>query len=110
MLKVNVTEQDSAAIINIEGEVDLYSSRQVREALLKLTEAKSNLIVVDLKAVGYMDSSGLATLIEGLQKSAEYGGKFRICQLQQGVKDVFELSNLDQVFEIHETLETALTV
>lgn len=108
MLKIDIAEQNNAAILNIEGEIDLYSSPKVREALLKLAEKKHLLIIVNLEKVSYMDSSALATLIEGWQKSAGYGGKFRLAALQDSVKDVFELSNLDKVFEIFTTVDEVL--
>ncbi len=108
MLNIEITHQDSAAIVVISGEVDLYSSPKVRESLLALTKKEQPAIVINLQDVGYMDSSGLATLIEGMQSSAKYGGKFLLTNLREGVLEVFQLSQLDKVFKIYDSPETAL--
>ncbi len=108
MLKIDITPQSAAAIVAIEGEIDLYSSPKLREALLKLTAQKTPAIVLNLDKVNYTDSSGLATLIEGLQASSKYGGKFVLTNMKDGVREVFQLSHLDKVFEIYPSPEEAL--
>ena len=108
MLKISTREESGAAIISVSGEVDLYSSPDFRTALLKMTEQKGAQIIVDLADVPYMDSSGLATLVEGYQKTTGNGGSLAIVNLQKGVREVFELSNLDQIFDIFDTIADAL--
>ena len=108
MLKIDITHPDRAALAAVEGEVDLYSSPQLRSTLLKLAAGKPPAIVVDLAGVTYMDSSGLATLIEVLQESGKYAGKFVLTSLRPEVRSVFELSRLDKVFEIYDNAEDAL--
>lgn len=109
MLEVNNITKQGATIVEIHGDVDLYSSPQVRSVLMELTEKKTPGIVVDLKDVGYMDSSGVATLVEGLQQVGRYGGKFKLMHLASAVREVFELSRLDKVFEIYEDEQSALS-
>ncbi len=65
-------------------------------------------IVVDLTGVTYVDSSGLAALIQGMQNVEEYGGKFAIAGLQDDVRPIFEIARLDQVFQIFPTVDEAL--
>jgi len=108
MVKVNVITQDPATIVEVIGEVDLYSSPEVRKVLLQLTGDKTPVIMVDLRGVSYMDSSGVATLVEGLQAVGQYDGKFILVNLREEVKLVFDLSRLDKVFVIYDSLETAL--
>ncbi|MFQ5822655.1 MAG: STAS domain-containing protein [bacterium] len=106
--KIDKTKnQISVTIVEIEGEVDLYSSPNLRKRLIKLTDVETGTIIVDLSMVKYMDSSGVATLVEALQKVEKYGGKLKIANLQTGVKDVFELSRLDKVFDIYDTVDDA---
>ena len=107
MLEIELTERDNGTVLKIDGEVDLYSSPQVREKMLELIGRKVATIMVDMSAVSYMDSSGLATLIEGYRESAKYGGKLVIIQLRDTVREVFELSKLDKVFMIFDSLEDA---
>jgi len=108
MLKINTTQRDSAIILDIYGEVDLYSSPEVRDVLLKHVENETSVIVVNLNHVTYIDSSGVATLVEGLQEMGKYSGKLKLTNLHNTVRQVFELSSLDKVFEIHDTPEEAL--
>lgn len=100
MLDIQTKTKDRAVIIEIAGEVDLYSSPQVRKVIVELTNKKKPALLINLAAVSYMDSSGVATLVEGLQRMKEYGGRLCIYNLQGSVRDVFELSRLDKVFNI----------
>jgi len=86
--------------VTVCGKVDIHSSPQLRQALKPLLTAKRKRISIDLKQVSFMDSSGIATLVEGLQWSREHGGHFILSGLSQNVQDVFELAKLDTVFEI----------
>jgi anti-sigma B factor antagonist len=106
-MEVSIRDDDHIKIIAVKGEVDLYSSPIFREKLLEVTTANHKAIVVDLEQVTYMDSSGIATLVEALQQVGKYGGKLRVANLRDAVRDVFELSRLDKVFDISPTLEEA---
>jgi anti-sigma B factor antagonist len=107
MIDIKTKNEGNVAIVEIEGEVDLYSSPNLRNILLDLTKAKNSAILVNLLNVKYMDSSGVATLVEALQQVGKYGGKLKIANLRNSVKDVFELSRLDKVFDIYESVEEA---
>lgn len=108
MLEVKTRKEKKVAIVEIAGEVDLYSSPQLRSVLLELTNAKSAAILVDLAGVKYMDSSGVATLVEALQQVGKYSGKLKLANLRDAVKDVFELSRLDKVFDIYQSTDEAI--
>jgi anti-sigma B factor antagonist len=94
-------------IIRVEGDVDLYSSPQIRKVILERIKKKQKKMLIDLQGVSYMDSSGVATLVEALQRMKEYNGQLGICSIQGSVRDVFELSRLDRVFDIFEDEEQA---
>lgn len=107
MLEVRTKTENTVTIVKIEGEVDLYSSPEVRKVLIELIKAQKKTILIDLDKVKYMDSSGVATLVEALQQVGKYKGKLKLANLRDAVKDVFELSRLDKVFDIYETVEEA---
>ena len=107
-MQVTVEHEKNNAVISVSGDVDLYSSPELRMAIAQLSKKKVPLIVVNLEGVDYMDSSGVATLVEGLQLTGSYKGSFHIACLKPGVKEVFELARLDRVFEVFETEEEAL--
>ena len=107
MLEISTRDKGNATIVSISGDVDLYSSPQVRRIIIGLTEKKKPLIIVDLNQVEYMDSSGIATLVEGLQQVGKYSGEIRLFGLASAVREVFELSRLDKVFQIYVSEEEA---
>ena len=96
-------EQDGRLIIKAEGEVDLYTSPKLREEILKCGKKAPSVLAVDLGGVAYMDSSGVATLVEGL-KAAGKETSFVLLAPSQAVMKVLQLSRLDSVFDIRETL------
>ena len=95
-------------MISVSGDVDLYTSPDLRKVIAKLAKKKMDPLVVDLRQVDYMDSSGVATLVEGLQLTGHYKGSFRVASLNDGVREVFELARLDKVFDIYDDLDQAL--
>ena len=107
-MDIQVRNHGDASIIEVLGEVDLYSSPRVREAILGAMAARTPTVVVDLSGVAYMDSSGVATLVEGLQSSRGYGGAFRLAGLGDTVRQVFKFARLEKVFEIYADAQEAL--
>lgn len=107
MLEVTTRNVKKAVVVTIKGDVDLYSSPKVRKIIIGLTKKKTKCILVDLTQVAYMDSSGVATLVEGLQQVGKYKGSLKLFGLESAVREVFELSRLDKVFEIYEDEENA---
>ncbi len=106
-MEIETQDMGNGSLVRVSGEVDMSNSPTVRDSLMGLVKDKVPAIVVDLGAVSYMDSSGIATLVEGLQETTSYGGKFRIAGLTDKVKQVFELARLTDVFEIYADAEQA---
>lgn len=97
-------------VLPLEGEIDLHVSPQVSASLAAIVKRKPARVVVDLSRVSYIDSSGLAVLIEAMQKVDAYGGKFSLAGLQESVRPIFEIARLDQVFQIYPDADAALAV
>ena len=95
-------------VFPLEGEIDLHVSPEIGAALGRMISRKPPKLVVDLSDVSYIDSSGLAVLIEAMQNVAAYGGKFALAGLQETVKPIFEIARLDQVFRIFPDRAAAL--
>jgi anti-sigma B factor antagonist len=94
-------------IVPLEGEIDLHVSPRIAAALNAALKEKPRNLVVDMSKVPYIDSSGLAVLIEAMQNVEKYGGKFSLAALQENVKPIFEIARLDQVFRIFPDVEAA---
>jgi anti-sigma B factor antagonist len=100
--------QERSNILPLKGEIDLHVSPSVTASLNQMIEKKPERLVVDLSEVTYIDSAGLAALIEAMQKVEGYGGKFLLAGLQETVRSIFEISRLDQVFQIFPDADAAL--
>ncbi len=100
-------EVGPTCVVSFRGEFDLEHSPTAREVLLRHVEARRD-VVVDLSEVSYIDSSGIASLVEAFQQARKGGTGFALAAVSPGALRVFELARLDQVFTIHETLDEAL--
>ena len=96
------------AVLNIQGEIDMDTCTQVQTHLMNLYKNNPKAIVVDLSKVTYIDSFGIATLVEGLQWSHKNKTKFLLAGLVPQVRDVFNIANLLTVFEIFSSPTDAL--
>ena len=94
-------------VLPLEGEIDLHVSPVIAASLREMIARKPPQLLVDLSNVTYVDSSGLAVLIEAMQSVGLYGGKFGIVGLQATVRSIFEIARLDQVFRIYPDLAAA---
>ena len=102
-----VREVSGAAIVALTGDVDLQTSPTVRQKLLESLE-KHKRIIVDLSAVNYIDSSGVASLVEAFQVSRKKGNTFALASVSPAAMRVLSLARLDKVFTIHSSVEAAL--
>ena len=99
---------DAKNVLPLEGEIDLHVSPRISASLAAMIQQKPERLIVDLSAVTYIDSSGLAVLIEGMQNVEGYGGKFILAGIQDNVRPIFEIARLDQVFMIFPHVDAAL--
>jgi anti-sigma B factor antagonist len=102
-LDLEHTEVDGQVVIKAAGDVDLYSSPKLRDALLKAIPKAGTAVGIDLSEVGYMDSSGVATLVEGLKLAGAKKKTFKLLAPSSSVMKVLKLSRLDAVFTIEES-------
>ena len=107
-LKVNRENIGEAIVLAVEGSVDIYTSPELRGELKVALDGQVPRLVVDLEGVNFVDSSGLATLIEALQRITGYSGQMVLCNLSTTVRGVFELANLDSIFQIAGSRDAAL--
>ena len=103
------TEQPGEGIVVAcpVGEVDLASSPALRTRLSQIISESPKKLILDLSRVPYMDSSGVATLVEALQMTNRSGVRLALYGMQERVRSIFEIARLDTVFKITETFEQA---
>ncbi len=110
-MKTEITEIKGNKKIKITGEIDMHTSPELREVLLSLIKkSKNQCICVDFSGVTYIDSSGIATFVEGLKAIRSSGSRLFFYGLPESIMEIFRFSRLDRVFEIFGTFEDALRV
>lgn len=102
-----IKEVSGAIIVAFSGDVDLESSPDARKVLLECV-GKNKPILVDLSKVGYIDSSGVASLVESLQSARKVGSDLLLVAVSDGARRVLQLARLDKVFTICETIEDGI--
>ncbi len=102
-----IREEDDALIVALKGDVDLQSSPEARTILLDCV-GKKKPVLVDLSGVGYIDSSGVASLVESLQTARKSGTNVILVAVSEGALRVLQLARLDKVFTICDTVEDGL--
>jgi anti-sigma B factor antagonist len=105
-MALETREVNGATVVALEGDIDLQSSPAVRQQLLACFE-KNKRVIVDLSGVTYIDSSGVASLVEAFQVARKKNGTFSLVNVSSAVMRVLSLARLDRVFTIHPTIEAA---
>ena len=105
-LEINIVRTGANSVVHLKGDVDLKTSPELRSTILDLLIKRGQeRVVLDLKGVGYMDSSGIATLVEGLKEAKSRKARFILSGVGEGVRHVLDLTRLTSAFEIVKTAD-----
>ncbi len=107
-LQIQYESRGSAVIVRPMGDIDLTASPLLRQELKRVQVGRPGRLVVDLAGVGYMDSSGVATLVEAMQIARKNSTRMVLCSMQDRVRSIFEIARLDSVFLIAPSSEEAM--
>jgi len=99
---------DIAVAEILKQEITMYEADKVKEEFTGVLEKDSKDIVINFKNLEFISSLVLAATVYWLKLTKEKGGKLKFCELKNKVKEVFEITNLDKVFEIYPTESAAL--
>jgi anti-sigma B factor antagonist len=106
-MTVDTSVENGVHLFKVAGDVDLRSSPQLRAKLQEALKSRPQGILIDMAACPYIDSSGIATLVECLQGLRQSSGKMAIACVAQRVRDIFEIAHLDDIFPMFESVELA---
>lgn len=96
------------AVLGVIGEVDAYSAPALRDRLTELLTAAEPSLIVDLTEVSFLDSTGLGTLVTGLNQAVQFGGTLTLVCEHERILKLFRITGLDSVFAIRATVDEAL--
>lgn len=99
-MQVKQEEKNGILVCYVIGDIDINTSPEIKKIFDKLIGAKEKKIILNFKDVSYVDSSGLATLVEMLKGLRSYGGKLKLSNLSTKVKNLFEITKLEKLFDI----------
>ena len=108
-MQISARRHDKTTIFDLSGDIDSANSPVVRDSVLReIRESRTPRVVVNLSQVRYMDSSGVASLVEGLKASRDLGSRCILVGLSTSAREVLQLSRLLKVFEIYDSEEQAM--
>lgn len=107
-MAVKIDPRQGLTVCHIDGEIDINSSPAIKKSFDKLISQKTPKIVINLSKVTYVDSSGLATLVEILKNMRSYNGRMRLACMSPKIKSLFEITKLEKLFEILADEEAAI--
>lgn len=108
-MQISARRLDKTTILDISGDIDLAHSTEVRRVVLQeFREKRTPKVILNLSDVRYIDSSGVASLVEGLKASRDVGSRLILFGLSPIAREVLQLSRLLKLFEIYDTEDMAL--
>ena len=97
-------------VLEVGGEVDVYTAPRLRERLVELVDGGARHVVVDLGRVDFLDSTGLGVLVGALKRLRAVNGSFGLVCSKEPLLKIFRITALDQVFPIFPSVENATSV
>lgn len=109
-MDISTRQAGNATVVDVTGDITLYNSPEVRRVLMDLLKEKHRpRVIVNMLNVKYIDSAGVASLVEGLKVSRDLKSSFALYGLSRTAREVLELTRLIKVFEVYNNEEEALT-
>ncbi len=107
-LKLGHHARDGIEVIDVQGEIDMYTAPRLRELLIDLVSKGSYQLVVNLDNVGFLDSTGLGVLVGALRPVRAHGGSLDLVCTQPRIRKILKITGLTEVFGIYETVDQAI--
>ena len=109
LLKISARQVGGITVLDLTGDITLFNSPEIRKALIdQLKDRRVPHLILNMLAVPYVDSSGVASLVEGLKISRDLKSRFALYGLSKSARTVLELTHLLRIFEVHLTEREAL--
>jgi anti-sigma B factor antagonist len=107
-LKLGHYGKDGIEVVDVEGEIDIYTAPRLRELLIDLAGKGNHQLIVNLDKVDFLDSTGLGVLARGLKRVREHDGSLDLVCTQERILRIFKITGLTKVFGIYQTVDQAI--
>src|SRR5579859_3426730 len=106
-LKLGHYNKDGIEVVDVEGEIDVYTAPRLRELLIDLVNKNNYQLVVNMEKVDFLDSTGLGVLVGGLKRVRDHEGALRLVCDQERILKIFRITGLTKVFAIYPSVDAA---
>src|SRR5271167_2940350 len=107
-LKLGHYDKDGIEVVDVGGEIDIYTAPRLRELLIDLVSKNNYQLVVNMDKVEFLDSTGLGVLVGGLKRVRAHDGSLDLVCTRERILKIFRITGLTKVFSIHETVDQAI--
>jgi anti-sigma B factor antagonist len=107
-LGLDVGKVGTHSVVDVKGEIDVYTAPKLREKLIELVSEGSYDVVVNLENVDFLDSTGLGVLVGALKRVKAHDGSLSLVCTQDKIMKIFKITGLTKVFPIHASVEEAV--
>jgi anti-sigma B factor antagonist len=107
-LKLDHYNKDGIEVVDVEGEIDVYTAHRLRELLIDLVNKNNYQIVVNMEKVEFFDSNGLRVLVGGLKRVRAHDGSLDLVYTQEQILRMFRIAGLTKLFSIYDTVDQAI--
>jgi anti-sigma B factor antagonist len=102
-------DESGVVVVGVDGQLIVGNRHELKQKILEAVESGERKLLVDFSSTGYIDSSGLGVLVSLAKKLREEGGEMRLASLNPDLRTLFELTKLDTLFSINDSLDDALS-
>lgn len=106
-LSLATREVTGHQVVEVRGEVDVYTASMLRQRLLEIIDSGAERVVVDLRRVDFLDSTGLGVLVGALKRLRMAGGDLSLVCHDEKLLKIFRITALDRVFALHDSVAAA---
>ena len=107
-LSLSTRAERGRTVVEVTGEIDVYTAPKLREQLAELVDSGRHDIVVDMQGVEFLDSTGLGVLVGGLKRVKQHDGSMNLVCTQERILKIFRITGLTKVFPIHDSVAAAV--
>jgi anti-anti-sigma factor len=107
-MNVKVTSSNGYSVVNVDGRLDTTNAGEFELKIMEMIEGSGSRMILDCSGLNYISSSGLRVFLVIQKKIAAGKGQFKLCNLQPGIREIFDISGFSSIFTVLPDLESAL--
>ena len=107
-IETNLRHQDDIPVLDVVGEIDIYTTPQFKEAVSEAIDQNKPAIVINMEKVTYMDSSGFGTLLSATKRLRPLDGALYLSGCNEGIQRMLQITRLNTIFGVYSSEQEAL--